>query len=342
MSQRHPLTFPISFEESLEALQDQLKKLLKICFSEAGLKLSNNGYISIQIFEFPYTASGISDPIVKYLSTDQFRLYPESNRRLRAIINSLKREKLEPRDILREASRTIIGISDQEIQSVNERLMSPKSREQFEDTVASLIQTIDDYLLSYPAMKPPTPFDVADILKRCLQKLEQPLSIGIAPEVFTSLQIVEVPPKPIVHPDITKRQVESIEESRAPELHKARYQLITNIEKYFFVGGIKESNTSDLKTSLVAFAPLSCYGQRAGYLFVIESYLTEGEGRQKQNIVTSFLKDQMIISESYIKGVKEGKFLHEIGEDILRSSDYSDETFISSVIKNLGIVINQL
>lgn len=338
MKPTNPLIFPISFEDSLATLQRRLRARLRKCFKDSGQRLSPQGYISLQVFEFPLKTFRSSKPVIKYLSTDQYKIYPESANAIKNAIRHAAQSKSTPTDIAREAIHRLIGIADSDLKLAKKRLRDINSKRQFKSVTDNLRRLIDQHLRDYPPSQPVAFYDLSPILKLCLRELEQPWGVGLIGRINFIAQDGRRRPEPTILEDINAEQGETLTVTEVRMGDLETYRLITNIEKYFFVGGMRRSETC---SSLVAFAPLFCYGQRAGYLFVIESYSTVEERTQKVALVKNFLKDHVSFCESYLKEVKETRFLHSIGEDILRSGDYSEEAFFDSINKNLGAVVNQ-
>lgn len=353
-----PLVFPLSEDESLKDLQDHLKIDLAKHFKEARLRQSENCYISFQIYEFP-------EEVVKYLNVESYQFYEKSFRQLVTLIKqevgnnrNADISRIDIKSFIRNLVERIVFY----IHDINEicENWNPSLEQQFNarkekfsaDKIGPVIdKACEDFCEKLSAIR--NDIDaissksqqvtwkrwrsrgLVNILRRVLQSilqgLEQSLSVGLAEEVYSkssgSKEIVR-------YEDITKIQRKKISLSTDSE-NAWNYLFITNIERFFFPGGF-----GGKRSSFILFAPLYMYGQRLGYMFIIESYSSEEERRKKIEEATKFLEAHKEHEAVFLKELKEKRLYEKIAGELRRSNDYSDAYFFEILKQHIPAIIN--
>lgn len=355
-----PLVFPLSGDESLKDLQDHLKIELAQHFKNANLEQSENCYISFQMYEFP-------TEMVEYLNVGAYHFYEESFRQL---VSFVKGEVPKNRNadisgidiesfVRNLVEKIVFHIDDiTEIRENWDTTLEPElntKKEEFskakihpvivkacEDFCHKLTEVKNDiYAISSNSQqltwKQWKDCNFVGLLRQVLQSilqgLEQSLSVGLAQDVYSKSAESE---KIILYDDITGIQRQKISLSTNRE-NFWNYLFITNIEKFFFVGGFKGGGKS---RSFILFAPLYMYGQRLGYMFIIESYSDHEEQRKKIEKATEFLEEHKEHEAIFLKELKEKRLYEKIAGDLRLSNDYSDDNFFRILKQYIPLIIN--
>lgn len=355
------LILPITENESLKALQAYLKDELKEYFRRTNTEQSENCYISFQIYNFPQQT-------VKYLSVDSYQFYEESFDELVNVVKHVVPNQApnigDVGNVIRNViekivlcSNNVSEISANWEDSIEAEFNSIKSEFKEERINSALsenlryfncrLEEIRQEIITICSSDEHVPWSQAKsfyfvdllhkVLRSILEGLEQSLSVGLASKVYSGSS--QHPGKIIKYTDISKVQRQQFESKLdTPSSHQWNYLFITNIERFFFVGGFKRNSRS----SFVLFAPLYMYGQRLGYMFVIESYSKNYERRKKMRVAKKFLEQHKEHEAIFLKELKERRFLADVVTDLRKSKEYSDESFFNSLKSHLPSIVNVL
>ena len=321
------LRLPFDSKESLRRLAELLQHELRTFFSDHGETLSNNGYIFFQLYNFSITTAGY--PYVEYPYTDSFNLYPESETELSRIYEEITGGRFDPQTpIGKPIVKQILSriVTDSTALTPRRTLISAPL---FHD-INQLIDKAAD-----PSSSPEEPLQyLSRALKSLLRELKQPATLGLAHERFknSTLEITG-------RSDIRESQKRASSTSEASKTDRATYRAITSIERFFFLGAIQSRHSQ--QRSFIRFADVFCYGQRAGYLFIIESYNNEAQRKHKMSLARRFLQLNRSKTEYLVRETKERSFWTKILTDIERAEGVlTEEQYIGAIQAHLPEIVN--
>jgi hypothetical protein len=327
-----------TYTENLNRVSEILQEELKDFFKKKDCELSDNGYIFFQSYD---TWNGT----VEYWGTQKFKFYKEAKLYIKTLLKEIHKplnenffDKPLTNDfsfytkLIKDCLTKIVFTDNQYYNS----LQPDKKEKQY---IESIIDRTSKESIQLAERKNSKDESINLILtlqlalQQYLKVIKQPIEVGLANKRF------EKASNDIVwDEDIFSAQASSIQDD------DAIYASIRNVERFFFVGGIDEG-INNLPSSFVIFLDIFYCGQRAGYLFIIESYRTVEERNKKLDITKEYLEGVRAKAEKIFEKIKTDNFLNSIFDyaiDIISDdpSSLSEIKFGEIISKSIRSIVN--